>query len=158
MYMVHGSGDAHAKIMSAVPLNARCQYAFYNAKVRNNKLISGKGEIVKFLEKRGREISDKVVRAFRKRTASGKTVKFLAFAQSGAMELSEDHPDYHKRCVPRVNATVTETDGETLRISGDNTGRFADHAIHAWYLVTLMLHLGLGLPTDADAVEEMQWW
>ena len=36
--------------------------------------------------------------------------------------------------------------------------RFADHAIHAWYLVTLLLHLGLGLPTDADALEEMQWW
>ena len=148
-----------AKIMSAVPLNGNCcQFAFFNAKVRNNQLISSKGEIVKFLEKRGREISDKVVRAFRKRTAGGKTVKFLAFAQTGAMQLPPGHADFHKRCVPRVNATVAEVDGATLRITGGTAGRFADHAIHAWYLVTLLLHLGLGLPTDADALEEMQWW
>jgi len=158
MYMVHGSGDAHAKIMSAIPLNARCQYAFFNAKVRNDELISSKGEIVKFLEKRGREISDKVQRAFRKRTAGGQKVKFLAFAQTGAMQLPPGHADFHKRCVPRVNATVAETDGATLRVTKCDVGRFANHAIHAWYLVTLLLHLGLGLPTDADALEEMQWW
>lgn len=158
MYMVHGSGDAHAKIMSAVPLNARCQFAFFNGKVRNNELISGKDEIVNFLDERGREITDKVVRAFRKRTAGGKTVKFLAFAQTGAMQLPPGHADFHKRCVPRVNATVTETDGATLRMVGDRADRFANHAIHAWYLVTFLLHLGLGLPTDADALKEMQWW
>ena len=156
MYLVHGEGDAHAKILSAVPLNARCQYAFFNGKVRANQLMSSKGEIVKFLEERGREISDKVVRAFRKRTAGGKTVKFLAFAETGAMQLPPGHADFHKRCVPRVNATVAEADGETLQVKGQD--RFAEHAIHAWYLLVFMLHLGLGLPTDAEPLKEARWW
>ena len=158
MYMVHGSGDAHAKIMSAVPLNARCQYAFYNGKVRNDELISDKGVIVDFLEERGRAISDVVQREFRKRTADDQKVKVLAFAQTGAEQLPLGHADYDKRCVGRVNATVAEVDGATLRIGGKNAGRFADHAFHAWYLLTLTLHLGLSLPTDAEPLKVAQWW
>ena len=158
MYMVHGSGDAHAKILSAVPLNARCACAFFNAKVRANQLMSGKGEIVDFLEERGRTIADEVVRAFRKHTADDQKVKVLAFAQTGAEQLPSGHADFHKRCVPRVNATVAEVDGATLRVTGNKTGRFADHAVHAWYLLVFTLHLGLGLPTDAGALEKARWW
>ena len=158
MYMVHGSGDAHAKIMSAVPLNARCAYAFFNGKVRANELISDKGVIVDFLEERGRAISDVVQHEFRERTAGTKTAKVLAIAQSGAEQLPLGHADYHKRCVPRLNATVAEVDGETLRLHHASPGRFANHAIHAWYLLTLTLHLGLCLPTDAEPLKVARWW
>ena len=95
---------------------------------------------------------------FRKRTADGQKVKVLAFAQTGAEQLPLGHADYDKRCVGRVNATVAEVDGATLRIGGKNRGRFANHAIHAWYLLVLTLHLGLGLPTDAEPLKVARWW
>ena len=158
MYLVHGTSDAHAKILSAIPLNARCAYAFFNGKVRAGEEISGKAEIVDFLEERGRTIADEVVREFRKRTAEDQKVKVLAFAQTGAEELPLDHADFDKRCVPRLNATVAEVDGATLRITKCNAGRFADHAFHAWYLLVLTLHLGLGLPTDAEPLKVARWW
>ena len=142
MYMVHGTSDEHAKIMSATTLNARCQFAFFNALVRAGELVSGKSEIVEFLDTRGLEISDVVHREFRERTSGVRTAKVLAIAQTGAMELPVDHADYHKRCVPRLNGTVAEVDGATLRVD-PLPGRFAKHAIHAWYLLTLTLHLGL---------------
>ena len=147
--------NAAAKTYRCFESNA---YAFFNAKVRANQLMSGKGEIVDFLEERGRTIADEVVRAFRKRTAGDQKVKVLAFAQTGAEQLPPGHADYDKRCVGRVNATVAEVDGATLRVSGSNSGRFADHALHAWYLLVFTLHLGLGLPTDAGALEKARWW
>jgi len=158
MYLVHSTGDAHAKILSAVPLNARCAYAFFNGKVRAGEEISGKAHLVDFLEERGRTIADEVVRAFRKHTADDQKVKVLAFAQTGAEQLPPGHADFNKRCVPRLNATVAEVDGETLSVRGNNAGRFADHAFHAWYLLVLTLHLGLGLPTDAEPLKVARWW
>ena len=158
MYLVHGTSDAHAKILSAVPLNARCAYAFFNGKVRAGEEISGKAHLVDFLEERGRTIADEVVRAFRKHTADDQKVKVLAFAQTGAEELPLGHADFDKRCVPRLNATVAEVDGATLRVTGCNAGRYADHAFHAWYLLTLTLHLGLWLPLDAGDLEKARWW
>ena len=158
MYLVHGTSDAHAKILSAVPLNARCAYAFFNGKVRAGEEISGKAHLVDFLEERGRTIADEVVRAFRKHTADDQKVKVLAFAQTGAEQLPPGHADFNKRCVPRLNATVAEVDGETLSVRGNNAGRFADHAFHAWYLLVLTLHLGLGLPTDAEPLKVARWW
>ena len=136
----------------------RCAYAFFNGKVRAGEEISGKAHLVDFLEERGRTIADEVVRAFRKHTADDQKVKVLAFAQTGAEELPPGHADFDKRCVPRLNATVAEVDGATLRVTGCNAGRYADHAFHAWYLLVLTLHLGLGLPTDAEPLKVARWW
>ena len=63
------------------------------------------------------EIDAEVKKEFRERTANGQKVHVFAMAETGAEELEEGHADYHKRCVPRVNATVATVDADVLRVT-----------------------------------------
>ena len=71
--------------------------------------------------------------------------------------LEEDHADYHKRTVPRLNATVAKVDAEVLRANGMKPGRFVDHAFHHWFLLALTLHLGVVLPYETAVLEIALW-
>jgi len=157
IYLVKGTSDAHSKIMSALGHRFRCAYAAFAVGVRDGRYESSRDALVAVLEGRGEKYGGAVNKEFQDRFAAapGGVVKVLAFGQSGSNPLPRDHPEHHSRMVGRVCATVASFTEKTARASG--YGRFAEHAIHAWFLLLLTLHFGIALPTAAARLLAARW-
>lgn len=154
-----GTGDAHSKIMSALGHHFRCAYAAFAVGVRAGRYESCRDALVAVLEGRGETYGASVNKEFQDRfaAASGGTVRVLVLGQSSSKELPGDHPEHHSRMVPQLCATVASFTESTVRKSGDDRGRFAEHAIHAWFLLLLTLHFGIALPTAAASLLAARW-
>ena len=157
IYLVKGKGDAHDKIMSALGNHFRCAYANFAAGVRANRYESSRDALVAVLKQRGEKFGAAVNKEFQDRfaAAAGGEVKVLVLGQPGPKELPRDHPDFESRMVPQVCATVASFTEATAKTQG--FGRFAEHAIHAWFLLLLTLHFGIALPTEAARLMAARW-